>query len=157
LSNEDSFTNMAKAIKLQESIFLSKAEEKNKGREKPSILSNAFEAVIGALYLDSGMDEAKRVINLLLEKLYPTINMKALFKDYKTLLQEITQAKFNVIPEYIIKQEKGPDHDKEFEIVLKIDGKNYASAIGKAKNKPNNLPQKKLLNNYCKYGQKSIF
>jgi ribonuclease-3 len=119
LVNESGFSKMAKALGLNKFILLSKAEENNNGRDKPSILSNTFEAVVGAMYLDGGIEKVRFFVNNLLEKLYPKITLQELFQDYKTSLQEITQAKLGVIPEYIVKAESGPDHNKEFEIELK--------------------------------------
>jgi len=153
LVNEEGFAKMAKAIKLQNFILLSRAEENNKGREKPSILSSAFEAVMGAVYLDSNIDEVKKITNHLLEKLYPKINLQELFKDYKTTLQEITQAKFNVIPQYIVKSEKGPDHNKKFEIEVKIGDKVYATAIGKSKKQAQQVGAKKTVEMLLKKGK----
>jgi ribonuclease-3 len=145
LVNEGGFSKMAKAIKLDEFILLSKAEENNNGRNKPSILSNAFEAVVGAMYLDGGIENVKNFVNNLLERLYPKITLQELFQDYKTSLQEITQAKFGVIPEYFIKNESGPDHDKEFEVELKINGKTYATAKGKSKKQAQQAAAKKAI------------
>lgn len=133
LVNEKSFAKLASFLKLGKFIRLSSAEEHNRGREKPSILSNAFEAVIGAIYLDSSIVEAKTValeaINASVGKLDP----KTLIDDYKTALQEVTQAKFGVIPEYTVISEAGPDHKKEFEIELLISGKRVAAAKGNSK------------------------
>ena len=133
LVNETGFTRLANEIKLGNYIFISTAEERNKGRTKASILSDAFEAIMGAIYLESGLEVLKPIILDLLEKSYETINLDVLFSDYKTALQEITQAKFASIPEYKIEGSYGPDHKKEFEVSIWIDGVNYGSASGKSK------------------------
>ncbi|MEO1927737.1 MAG: ribonuclease III [Nautiliaceae bacterium] len=133
LVNEDSFTKLAKRINLGEFLFLSPAEENNNGREKPSILSSAFEAIMGAIYLESGFEKAKEVALRLLEQEYPIITPEELLKDYKTTLQEITQAHFGVVPEYRLISTTGPDHKKEFEIGVFIHDKEYARAKGKSK------------------------
>ncbi len=133
LVNEDSFTKLAKRINLGEFLFLSPAEENNNGREKPSILSSAFEAIMGAIYLESGFEKAKEVALRLLEQEYPVITPEELLKDYKTTLQEITQAHFGVVPEYRLISTTGPDHKKEFEIGVFIHDKEYARAKGKSK------------------------
>ena len=145
LVNESGFSKMAKAIRLNKFILLSKAEENNNGRDKPSILSNTFEAVVGAMYLDDGIEKVRFFVNNLLEKLYPKITLQELFQDYKTSLQEITQAKLGVIPEYIVKTESGPDHNKEFEIELKINKKVYATAKGKSKKQAQQAAAKKAI------------
>ncbi|WP_419765344.1 MAG: ribonuclease III [Arcobacter sp.] len=133
LVNETGFTKLANEIKLGDYIYLSVAEERNKGRTKASILSDAFEAIMGAVYLESGLEVLKPIILALLEKSYDKINLDVLFSDYKTALQEITQAEFGSIPEYKIEASYGPDHKKEFEVSIWINDKNYGQAIGKSK------------------------
>jgi len=133
LVNEDAFTKLAIAIDLGSYIYLSNAEENNSGRTKPSLLSNAFEAVMGAIYLEVGLETVARIIVKLLDENYEELTLDSLFKDYKTSLQELTQAHFGMTPEYNLMHSRGPDHLKEFEISVKVDGKIYASAKGKSK------------------------
>jgi ribonuclease-3 len=133
LVNEESFTRFAKKLDLGKYLKLSNAEENNGGREKPSILSSAFEALVGALYLEAGFDKTKEIALKLLKKVYPEINPDELLKDYKTNLQEITQAYFGEVPEYRVINSTGPDHKKQFEIAVYIQGKKYATAKGKSK------------------------
>ena len=133
LVNEEGFTRLAKYIRLGDAIFLSNAEENNGGRQKPSLLSNAFEAVIGAVYLEAGLKEANDITVRLLESVYQEISLDILFKDHKTALQELTQAHFGITPEYRLVGSSGPDHKKEFTIAIVIDGKEYAKASGKSK------------------------
>ncbi len=133
LVNESSFTQLANALQLGSFIFLSNAEENNDGRSKSSLLSNAFEAVMGAIYLEAGLQTVAEIAITLLEQNYKEISLESLFKDYKTSLQELTQAHFGVTPEYRLISSKGPDHQKEFEIALYIDNKCYATASGKSK------------------------
>jgi len=131
--NEESFNKLARRLELGKYLFLSPAEENNGGREKPSILSSAFEALIGALYLEAGFDKAKEVALKLLKEEYPEVSPEKLLKDYKTTLQEITQAHFGVVPEYRLLSTSGPDHKKEFEIGVFINDKEYARAKGRSK------------------------
>jgi ribonuclease III len=133
LVNESGFTVLAKSLNLGEYIYLSNAEENNSGREKPSLLSNAFEAIMGAIYLESGLEIVRSIVIKLLEKNYSDISLDSLFCDHKTSLQEITQARIGVIPEYRLVCTKGPDHKKEFEIALFIQDVEYARAVGKSK------------------------
>ena len=133
LVNESGFTLLAKAINLGEYIYLSPAEENNNGRNKPSLLSNAFEAVIGAIYLEAGLEKAKEISIALLEAEHPKIDLDTLSKDYKTALQELTQATHGVTPQYELLGSSGPDHKKEFEIAVKLNGETIASAKGKSK------------------------
>ncbi len=133
LVNEEGFTKLANVLSLGDYIYLSNAEENNKGRTKPSLLSNAFEAIMGAIYLEAGLKVVNDIVILLLETNYQEISLESLFKDYKTSLQEITQARFGVTPEYKLVSAKGPDHLKEFEIAVIIQDKTYATAYGKSK------------------------
>jgi len=133
LVNEDGFEKLARSIDLGKYILLSNAEENNGGREKASLLSNAFEAVIGAIYLESGLDISRKIAIDLIEKNHIEISLETLFRDFKTTLQELTQARFGETPEYKVIASRGPDHKKEFEVAVIIEGKEYARAIGKSK------------------------
>jgi len=133
LVNEGGFTSLANHLNLGEHIFLSNAEENNSGRTKSSLLSNAFEAVMGAMYLETGLGKVQEITVSLLEHVHPDISLDSLFKDYKTSLQELTQAHYGTTPEYQLIAAHGPDHKKEFEVAVIIDGKRYASAQGKSK------------------------
>ena len=133
LVNEKGFEKLAKCINLGSFIFLSQAEENNKGREKASILSNAFEALIGEIYLESGLEVAQRISLDLLHEAYPKIDLESVFRDHKTTLQELTQATIGETPQYILVGSTGPDHLKEFEIMVQIADREIASAKGKSK------------------------
>lgn len=131
--NEKGFTKLAILINLGEYLFISLSEEKGNGRKKPSILSNAFEALFGAIYLDSNLNEVKRIIYKLIEDMYKDIDLETISKDYKTILQELTQSIFGIIPVYQLIEENGPDHNKEFLMSLHINEIEYARAKGKTK------------------------
>ena len=133
LVNEKGFTKLALNINLGESLLISGAEENNKGRTKPSLLSNAFEAVIGAIYLESGLDVTAKIATRLIEEAYDSINLNSLSKDFKTALQELTQADFGETPNYKLIRAFGPDHKKEFEIAVELQNKIIASALGRSK------------------------
>ncbi len=133
LVNEEGFKKLSLELNLGKYLLLSTAEEHNKGREKPSLLSNVYEALMGALYLETGLDKVKEITSKLIEKTYPKIDMDSIFKDYKTTLQEFTQEHYGVIPEYKMMGSSGPDHKKEFEMAVFIDGKKIAKAVGKSK------------------------
>ncbi|MDR2081561.1 MAG: ribonuclease III [Campylobacteraceae bacterium] len=142
LVNDKSFKNIAQELNLGKSILISAAEEHNDGRSKESLLSNAFEAVIGAVYLDGGLQNAKAAAIPLFEKVYPKIDMQTLFKDYKTLLQEFTQAHFGVTPDYTLVHSSGPDHKKEFEMAVMLRGKVLAKARGNTKKEAEQIAAK---------------
>ena len=133
LVNEVGFDKLARHLKLGEYILLSAAEENNGGREKPSLLSNSFEAVMGAIYLESGLEKVKEIAIRLIEEVHKEISLDSLFRDFKTTFQELTQARYGVTPEYKVVASRGPDHKKEFEVAVLVDGKEYARASGKSK------------------------
>ncbi len=133
LVNESGFTLLARKLNLGSYIYLSLAEENNNGRDKSSLLSNAFEAIMGAIYLEAGLSVTKKISIKLLEECHPKIDLDTLSKDYKTALQEITQSIYGVTPSYELLGSSGPDHKKEFEIAIVLDGKSIAKAKGKSK------------------------
>ncbi|WP_294962180.1 ribonuclease III [Sulfurimonas sp.] len=133
LVNETGFDKLARSLNLGDCIFLSNAEQNNGGREKSSLLSNAFEAVIGAIYLEAGLIVAEKIAIKLIEKNHEDISLDSLFRDFKTTLQELTQARFGITPEYKVMASRGPDHKKEFEVAVLIEDKEYARASGKSK------------------------
>lgn len=133
LVNEKGFTRLAEHINLGEHLFISIAEENNHGRTKPSLLSNAFEAIIGAIYLESGLKDAAKVAIKLMEESHEKIDLNSLSKDFKTTLQELTQAEFGETPTYKLIRAFGPDHQKKFEIGIELQHKMLSKAIGRSK------------------------
>jgi len=133
LVNETGFDKLARALNLGDYILLSNAEDNNGGREKSSLLSNAFEAIMGAIYLEAGLQRVQEIAIKLIEENHKEISLDSLFRDFKTTLQELTQARFGITPEYKVIASRGPDHKKEFEVAVYIEDKEYARAIGKSK------------------------
>lgn len=133
LVNETSFAKLAKALNLGDFIIISSAEERNNGRNKNSLLSDAFEALMGAVFLEIGFEKTSKIALNLLEKEYHHISLEEIVKDYKTNLQEITQSILGLIPTYILLDSKGPDHKKEFKIGVFLGDEKYGEAIGKSK------------------------
>jgi len=127
---EPTLASFAKKIKLGDFILLGKGEENSGGRKRSSVLSDTVEAVIGAIYLDGGLMKARDfVVELFLDDLDNT----KLFVDSKTHLQELIQ-KFSDQPvEYIIIEENGPDHDKEFKVAVNHLGKSIGEGSGRSK------------------------
>lgn len=142
LVNEKSFATLANALNLGKFIELSMSEENNGGREKPSILSDAFEALMGAIYLEAGLDKVRDIGVGLLEQCFPKIDFLNLVQDYKTKLQEITQASLGTTPNYELVRSFGPDHKKEFEIALLLNGREISRAIGNSKKEAQQLAAK---------------
>lgn len=115
---EPALSHIAEEIGLPVFILLGKGEERTGGRKRPSIVSDAFEALIGAIYLDGGFASAKEFIYRFVLN---DVEEKEFFYDSKTILQEEVQKKADTKIEYRIVAERGPDHDKEFEICLLVD------------------------------------
>ena len=117
-------------ISLGSYLFLGKGEERTGGRNRDSIVSDAMESVIGAIYLDGGFASAKEFIHKFILK---DIEHKKLFYDSKTILQEIVQAEKLGEIEYHLIGEEGPDHNKLFSVELTIRGRSYGKGKGRTK------------------------
>lgn len=126
---------IAHKLHLHEYLFLWKGEEKSWGRNKDYILANTLEAFIGAIYLDQGFIAAETFILSHIYTTLPHILDNKLFKDFKTLLQEFTQAKFDITPHYEVLDEDGPDHDKQFKIWVYLGKKIIGQGSGSSKKK----------------------
>ena len=129
---EKSLFGFAKEIDLGTFIRLGKGEMNTGGRERPSILSDAFEAVIAAIYLDGGMEEAKKFVLRFLKEAQAHKNESA-FKDYKTVLQEIIQRNPEERLEYVLVGESGPAHDKIFEVEIHLNSNCIGKGSGHSK------------------------
>lgn len=119
-----------KELSLGDYLFLGKGEDLTGGRKRKSILSDALEAVIGAMYLDGGFDEAKQFI---LRFILTDIEHKQLFYDSKTILQELVQAEYDEDLSYRLLAEEGPDHDKQFTVEARIGIKAISQGKGHTK------------------------
>ena len=120
----------AKEINLQDEILLGKGEESTGGRGKMSNLSGTFEAVIGAIYLDSGYTRVYSVIAKLINNCLERNNFD---DDYKTNFQEISQKLYKSIPRYKVVMEEGPSHNKSFYVEVEINKKVFGNGSGKSK------------------------
>lgn len=126
---EPALEMFSKKINLSEYILLSRGEEKTGGRQRASIISDCMESLIGAIYLDAGLLEAKRFIHEFI--LFDVENVKV-FKDNKTTLQEILQARGDT-PVYELIKESGPAHQKEFTVMVKGLGKVLGQGVAGSK------------------------
>lgn len=130
---EQSLFDISKKIDLSSFILLGHGEERSNGRERPSVVSDAFEAVLAAIYLDSGLDTAREwLINLMKDAFDDALSGNR-NRDYKTELQEyIQKGKFGRIV-YRVVNETGPDHNKSFEVEALLDGERIGLAVGMSK------------------------
>ncbi len=133
LVDEAGLCQVATAIELGKYIFLGKGEEISGGRQKPSILADAMEALIGAVYMDGGFECAKSVVVKLFSSRIQNLGNKEMVYDFKSLLQELTQQEYKTIPVYRLVEEWGPPHNKVFRVSVSIRGEVVAHGQGKSK------------------------
>jgi ribonuclease III len=129
--NDSQLAIIARRLNLGEHIRLGKGEIHTKGREKSSILANALEAVIAAVYLDGGFDAAFHTIEKNFATLLNSIDAPSANHDYKSKLQEIVQVSKKMVPDYAVINASGPDHDKTFTVQLTVEELN-TEGVGKS-------------------------
>ncbi len=122
----------ARELKLNRYIRLGHGEEEQGGRTRASILADAFEAALGAVFLDGGYEAAHTFVSRRMDHLWDKANSDTNDKDYKSLLQELTQQRFKELPVYKLVGSYGPEHDKIFEVSLTLPTKDTVMAIGKS-------------------------
>lgn len=127
---EKSLHGFASEIDLGSFLYLGRGEIVTGGRERPSILADAFEAVIAAIYLDGGIEEAKRFVLKFIKK---AAKEALSFKDYKTTLQEVIQRNPEEAVEYVLTAETGPDHDKRFSVEVHLNSNVIGKGTGRSK------------------------
>jgi ribonuclease-3 len=133
LVNETALSRVAGEIGFNEFILLSPEEERSGGRERPSIVSDAFEAVIGAIFIDGGLEAARRMIRNTLYARRQAIMSDIDQQNFKGDLLELVQASGGRAPRYEVMSETGPDHDKLFHVVVTVDGEQLGDGRGSSK------------------------
>lgn len=131
----ESLAQESKKLGIGEHLLMSKGEETSGGREKEYLLADAYEAILGAIYLDSGFKTCERFVEKTLLQKVDDIMEKELFIDPKTKVQEIIQAKYKITPVYQTIDEEGPDHQKSFTVGLFVDKKRLSTGKGHSKQK----------------------
>ena len=144
---EESLYKIAKLHNFSDFLLLGKSEVMTGGNKRPAILADSVEAVIAAIFIDGGLEEAKRFIIKNLDKEIDIATKNVGKKDYKTVLQEELQKNGDVKIEYTIIKETGPDHDKRFEAEVSLNGKVLATGKGKSKKEAEMQAAKKALEN----------
>lgn len=148
LVNTKNLAEVAKKLSIGKMILLSKGEEDGGGRDNSSLLADTVEAIIGAIFLDRGIESSEKFIQ---ENILIDVDKKASLplKDPKSLLQEKVQAKGLPAPRYQVVSELGPDHNKEFTIEVTINGKPEAKGTGKSKSEAEQSAAVNALSSYC--------
>jgi ribonuclease-3 len=145
LVNEKSLAEKARALGLGHHLRLGKGEEKNQGREKDSLLADAYEALLGAVYLDGGFEAAFQVVKRHFETDLEEIDRAPSGMDFKSKLQELTQSVFKSAPRYVLVAEEGPDHDKVFHVRAEVGQTWVGFGCGKNKKEAEQQAAKDLL------------
>jgi ribonuclease-3 len=145
--DEAGLCQVAMDLNLGDYLLLGKGEEQSGGREKPSILANTTEAVIGALYLDAGFEKTMRIIRRLSFRLVQRLGSDEMVQDFKSVLQEYTQQAHKALPRYQLVEESGPAHDKTFTVELVLNGEALAMGRGKSKKEAEQRAAKEAF--YC--------
>jgi ribonuclease III len=127
-----SLARVARDLKLGDYVQLGRGEEGTGGRDKPSILADTLEAVIGAVYMDRGLDAACDLVHRLFDTVIASSAQLGAGLDWKTSLQELTASELLGVPEYRV-EESGPDHQKQFRATVRVAGRTYGSGHGKSK------------------------
>ncbi len=145
LVKESVLSEIANAISLGKYLRLGKGEEATGGRTKRSLLADAVEAVLGALYLDGGYNKAQELILRLFKEKIEAIMISGEFHDFKTELQEKTQMLFGSIPEYRMIKQEGEEHRKTFTVEVYIAGERLGTGYGKSKKEAETLAAREAL------------
>ena len=131
--SERGLFDLARELRLGDYLLLGRGEELSGGREKPSILANTLEALVGAIYLDAGFPRTREVIHKLFIPTIERMGTETLRSDYKSLLQEYTQQRFKSRPEYLLLSETGPAHERTFRVAIYLNGELKAEGEGRSK------------------------
>ena len=131
--NESTLSTVSRTVGLNAYILLSPEEEKSGGRDRSSIISDAFESVIGAVYLDGGFEAARDVVLRLIYTRKENIITDDNQRNYKGDLLELVQARGEGMPRYDVVSEKGPDHEKEFQVIVTVSGLVVGEGAGSSK------------------------
>ncbi len=133
LVKRSSLASLSKELQLETYLLLGKSQQGNGGTQKSSILANTYEALIGAIFMDSGFDRALKIIQEHFEPFLQGKTSSAIFDDYKSLLQIYSQQSHGVSPQYRVVNESGPDHDKRFQASVTIADEVKGLGWGKSK------------------------
>jgi ribonuclease-3 len=148
LVKEAVLSEIARSISLGQYLRLGKGEEHTGGRTKKSLLADAFEALLGAVYIDGGYEPAQKLVLGLFREKVDAIIFSREFHDFKTELQEKTQLLFNSIPDYQIIKQEGEEHKKVFTVEVYIAGEKFGTGIGKSKKEAETIAAQEALSRF---------
>lgn len=143
--NEESLSRVARTVGFGELLLLGRGEDLTGGREKNSVLADALEAVIGALYVGNGMSSVLAFIDTFFEDAFEGVAEGRQGRDNKSLLQEAAQQRLKASPRYRVVSESGPEHEKIFEVEVSINGELFARSSGRSKKEAEQAAAEKTL------------
>ncbi len=133
LVDEAALSGLARVVGVGELLRLGRGEELTGGREKPSLLADAMEAVVAALYLGGGLQPVLTLVDRFMGDAISRAALGSFNRDHKTQLQELTQSRHRASPRYRVAAERGPDHEKVFEVELELRGEVLGRGVGRSK------------------------
>lgn len=145
LVRTETLAELAKNLNLGNYLYMSKGEEQGGGRENPLLLANCFEAIVGSIFIDSGVDVVSTFLKRMIEPLISAVNDTETLKDSKSLLQEFVQAKGLSFPVYQLVKASGPDHLRTFTMGVFVDSKQIAEGMAKSKQEAEEAAAKSAL------------
>jgi ribonuclease-3 len=148
LVKTETLAETALDIGLGKELYMSKGEEATGGRSNIGILADSFEALLGAMYLDQGYDAVVLFLEIVLFPKLSEIKVKKLYRDGKSLLQEVVQAEGNEAPQYKVITAVGPDHDKEFTVAVFVSDKEVGRGTGRSKQHAQQSAARQALEKY---------
>jgi ribonuclease III len=148
LVKEAVLSEIARFISLGTYLRLGKGEEHTGGRTKKSLLADAFEALLGAVYIDGGYEPARKLVLDMFREKIDTIIFSREFHDFKTELQEKTQLLFNSVPEYQMIKQEGAEHKKVFTVEVYIAGEKFGTGSGKSKKEAETIAAQEALSRF---------
>ncbi len=152
--NEEALCQVARELGLGELLLLGRGEELTGGRLKPSVLADALEAVIGALYLDRGLPEVLSFVDRFFTASLDRVRDGKAGSDYKTRLQEEAQLHHKAAPRYRVVSQTGPDHERTFEVEVTVAGQSYARATGRSKKEAEQAAARQTLEGWAEREKK---
>lgn len=150
--NEEGLARVARAVGVGDLLLLGRGEDLTGGREKNSVLADALEAVIGALYLGNGMPGVLTFIDAFFGDAFDGVAEGRQGKDHKSLLQEAAQQRLKASPRYRVVNESGPEHEKIFEVEVSINGELYARSTGRSKKEAEQAAAEKTMELFAPKG-----
>ncbi|MCL2145206.1 MAG: ribonuclease III [Endomicrobia bacterium] len=143
--SSQNLSEWAKEIKLGDFVLLGKSEDTIESRQREGLLCDVFEALVCAVYLDGGFENAKKFVLKFLDK-----QQDIVITDYKSRLQEAVQSEYKILPKYKILRERGPDHDKNFEVAVYVKDQLLGKGVGHSKKEAQQEAALKALENIKK-------